>query len=112
MHFPQYLSLKPQWFFCVWQLHDAICDPHLHETPGSESQGASEPGAEAGPDWFPAKNQGSAAVATEDLCAIQTPAVQEKKLKIAVIFMFQEDLGLLNRTANLRAEIGFCIYWK
>lgn len=79
MYFPNISLLKLPGFFCVWQLHDAICDPHLHETPGSESQRASEPGAETGQDWVPAKDQGTAA--TEDLCAIQTPVLQENNEK-------------------------------
>lgn len=48
-------------------------------------------------------------VATEDLCAIQTPILQEKVKNCCDFPLFQEVLGLLSCTANLRAEIGFCV---
>lgn len=113
MYFPNIFPLNLPVFPCVWQLHDAICDPHLHEAPGSEGQGASEPGAEAGPDWFPAKDQGSAGVAPEDWICVQfKPQFCREKFKIDLNFVFQEELGLLSCTANPRAEIGFCIHWQ
>lgn len=41
---------------CLMQPNDAVCDPHLHEAPRGESEGASRPRAQTGAHQFPAQD--------------------------------------------------------